>query len=219
MFRDRAEAGRQLAAALLPLRSQRPVVLGLPRGGVLVAAEVARALDAPLDVIVVRKLRFPHQPEVAMGALGEGGFRFLDEQVLQRAGTTQGALTDVERRERRELDRRVERYRRLRPRVPLRGRTVVIVDDGAATGSTARIACEAARAGGAARVVLAVPVAAPDAAESLRAVADDVVSLLLPRDFDAVGQYYRDFRPTPEEQVMALLAAADDRPDTGGPAA
>ena len=154
-FSNRTEAGRCLAERLVHLRGRDVVVVGLPRGGVLVAAEVAQALAAPLDVIVVRKLGVPFQPELGMGAIGEEGVRVLNEEVLQLAKVTDGELAEVERYERAELDRRVARLRVGHERVPLAGREVVVVDDGVATGSTARAACEVARAEGAARVVLA----------------------------------------------------------------
>ncbi|HVN50639.1 MAG TPA: phosphoribosyltransferase family protein, partial [Acidimicrobiales bacterium] len=158
-FEDRIEAGRVLAERLSSLRGKDVVVLGLPRGGVPVAEQVARALGAPLDVIVVRKLGVPFQPELAMGAIGEMGARVLDERLIAQAGITSEEVAEVESRERVELDRRVERLRRGRPRVPLEGRVAVVVDDGLATGSTARVACQVARHLGAATVVLAVPVA------------------------------------------------------------
>ncbi|MDQ4102429.1 MAG: phosphoribosyltransferase, partial [Actinomycetota bacterium] len=157
MFVDRADAGRQLGQRLLHLRGLDAVILGLPRGGIVVAAEVARALDAPLDVILVRKLGVPAQPELAMGAIGEGGVRLVLPEIVQRAGVSRAELLAVESRERAELQRRAQRFRGERARVPLTGRIAVIVDDGIATGSTARAACQVARAQGAARVVLAVP--------------------------------------------------------------
>jgi len=159
MFADRVDAGRQLAARLGYLHGQDVVVLGLPRGGVPVAFEVAEALDAPLDVIVVRKLGVPFQPELAMGAIGEGGVRVLDAEVLARAQVTEEELRTAERRERGLLEARVARLRRGRERLNLDGRIAVIVDDGIATGSTARVACGVARRLGAAKVVLGVPVA------------------------------------------------------------
>ena len=209
-FRDRVEAGRKLGLALAGLRGKDVVVLGLPRGGVPVAAGVANALDAPLDVIVVRKLGVPFQPEVAMGAIGEGGARVLDRRVVSLARVTDDDLRTVEARERALLESRLERYRRGRDPKDLRGRTAVIVDDGIATGSTARVACKVARQLGAARVVLAVPVAPERAMDSLPE-ADQVLSLISPRDFEAVGYYYRDFSPTTDEEVVHLLDAAARR--------
>ena len=161
LFVDRVDAGRRLARKLEHLRGAGVVVVGLPRGGVPVALEVAEALDAPLDVILVRKLGVPLQPELGMGAIGEDGVRVINHAVISIAGVSESEIADVERRERTELARRAERFRRGRPRIPLEGRTVVVVDDGIATGSTARAACQVARAEGADRVILAVPVAPP----------------------------------------------------------
>ena len=161
VFADRVDAGRRLAARLGHLRGEPVVVLGLPRGGVPVAFEVAAALGAPLDVIVVRKLGVPFQPELGMGAIGEDGARIINDEIVRLAGVTDRQLAEVESRERAELERRALRFRGDRPRVPLEGRIAVVVDDGIATGSTARAACQVARAHGAARVVLAVPVAPP----------------------------------------------------------
>ncbi|MER5636750.1 phosphoribosyltransferase family protein [Kitasatospora sp. NPDC002227] len=209
-YADRTEAGRRLAAALVHLRGADPVVVGLPRGGVPVAAEVARALGAPLDLCVIRKLGCPGQPELAMGAIGEGGARVLNEHVLSGAAVTERQLAEVERAERAELARRVERYRRGRPPVPLTGRTVVVVDDGLATGATARAACELVRARGAARVVLAVPVAPGDWQRTMAAAADELVCPLTPHRFWAIGQFYRDFGQTTDAEVLACLDAAAD---------
>ncbi len=215
-FRDRVEAGRKLGLALAGLRGKDVVVLGLPRGGVPVAAEVAKALDAPLDVIVVRKLGVPFQPEVAMGAIGEGGARVLDRRVVSVARVSEDDLRTVEARERALLESRLERYRQGRPPKDLTGRTAVIVDDGIATGSTARVACKVARQLGAARVVLAVPVAPERAMDSVPE-ADEVLSLISPRNFQAVGYYYRDFSPTADEEVVHLLDAAARRGHCGRP--
>lgn len=204
MFADRHDAGRRLAAGLAHLGGQDLVVLGLPRGGVPVAYEVARALDAPLDVIVVRKLGLPFQPELAMGAIGEGDICVVDADLMIRAGVSQAALRAVEQRERAVLKSRVEALRRGRPGETLRGRVAVVVDDGIATGSTARAACEVVRRLGAARVVLAAPVApAGTTAEELSA--DELVCCAMPLGFRAVGEYYRDFTPTTDREVVTLL--------------
>lgn len=205
-FVDRVDAGRQLALRLRHLRGSDVVVLGVPRGGVPVAAEVARSLDAPLDVVVVRKLGVPWQPELAMGAIGEGGYRVLHGDLVARAGVDAQQLSAVEARERRVLDARVDLLRRGRPPADLTGRVAVVVDDGIATGATARVACEVVRHLGAARVVLAVPVAP---AESLAAVteADEVVCLSTPHPFVAVGNHYRSFGATSDDEVVRLLAA------------
>jgi putative phosphoribosyl transferase len=207
MFADRAEGGRRLAELLEPLRGQDAVVLGLPRGGVPVAFEVATGLDLPLDVIVVRKLGVPFQPELAMGAIGEGGFRVLDTELVHRAGITAQEVDVVERRERAALESRVARFRRGRERVDLRSRIAVVVDDGVATGSTARVAGEVARHLGAARVVLAVPVAPIEATAGIAGF-DQVECVSTPRPFVAVGHHYRDFSPTSDDEVVVLLDTA-----------
>ncbi|QNE76366.1 phosphoribosyltransferase [Streptomyces finlayi] len=211
LFTDRTTAGLQLAEALRHLAKERPVVLGLPRGGVPVAFEVARALGAPLDVIVVRKLGVPYRPELGFGAIGEDGVKVINEEIVRRAGVSEQEAASVERAEQAELTRRARAFRAGRPRVPLEGRTVILVDDGIATGATAEAACEVVREHGAARVVLAVPVAPPSAVERLRARADDVVCLSAPALFSAVGEWYRDFSQTPDEEVVALLARAAHR--------
>lgn len=212
-FADRAEAGRQLAAALQDYRGHDPLVLGLPRGGVPVAYQVAAALRAPLDVLVVRKLGVPYQPELAFGAIGEGGVEVLNDAVLRRTGLSRDDMAAVEAEQRTELQRRIDRYRGGQPGLDPRGRTVLIVDDGFATGATARAAALVARARGAGTVVLAAPIGAPDTLDMLREVADEVVCLGAPRDFMAVGQGYDDFGQTSDEEVCALLAAAHrDRP-------
>jgi putative phosphoribosyl transferase len=212
MFANRSDAGRRLAERLRETPAGTPVVvLGLPRGGVPVAYEVAVALAAPLDVIVVRKLGVPRQRELAMGALGEGGVRVLNGDVVRRAGVTAAQLEAVEARERDELARRAERFRGHNDRVPLTGRTALIVDDGIATGSTVRAACEVARAQGAARVVVAAPIAPPSAIRELRNVADDVVVLECPKSFLAIGQFYDDFSQTSDAEVTLLLESARAR--------
>ncbi|WP_149183729.1 phosphoribosyltransferase family protein [Streptomyces sp. TRM49041] len=205
-FTDRETAGRRLAEAVLRLRPDDPVVLGLPRGGVPVAHRVAEALGAPLDVLVVRKLGVPSQPELGFGAIGEGGVRVLNDSVVRAARVGERDLERVERAERATLEQRLRRYRGERPGVPLAGRTAVLVDDGIATGSTALAACRVARAHGAARVVVAVPVAPPDALALLRQEADDVVCLASPDWFGSVGQWYDDFAQTSDGEVAELLA-------------
>jgi putative phosphoribosyl transferase len=204
-FRDRVDAGRQLAARLQHLRGPDLVVLGLPRGGVPVAAEVARELDAPLDVVVVRKLGLPQRPELAMGAVGEGGVVVREDDVLHAAAVPAATFAEVERREGAELARRLAVLRAVRPAVPLAGRTAVVVDDGIATGSTARAACAVVRAQGAARVVLAAPVVSCDAAEALREEVDELAYVLAPVRFGAVGRHYADFGQTRDDEVVDLL--------------
>ena len=204
-FRDRAEAGRVLATRLTHLRGEPVVVLGLPRGGVTVAAEVARELDAPLDVIVVRKLGVPTQPELGMGAIGEDGVRVVNDDIVQATRVTDEQIAAVEALERDELERRAVRFRAYHARVPLDDRVALIVDDGIATGSTARAACAVARAHGATRVVLATPVAPPDWTARLADVADELVAVDTPWPFYAIGEFYEDFAQLTDEQVVDAL--------------
>jgi putative phosphoribosyl transferase len=213
MFADRVDAGRQLASKLEGFRGQDAVVLGLPRGGVPVAFEVATALDLPLDVIVVRKLGVPFQPELAMGAIGEGGLRFLNQDIIARARITSSEIDTAERRERATLDERVTRFRRGRAAAELDGRIAIVVDDGIATGATARVACRVARHLGAARVVLAVPVAAAESVREMEGAeeVDEVVFVSAPEAFYAVGAHYRDFTPTSDDEVSVLLERASRR--------
>ena len=208
VFVDRGDAGRRLGERLQHLRGADAVVLGLPRGGVPVAAEVAVALGAPLDVIVVRKLGVPSQPELAMGAIGEGGVRVVVPETVWRAGVTDDELAGVERQERAELERRAQRFRGERTRISLVGRTAVVVDDGIATGSTARAACQVARAQGAASVVLAAPVAPFDWDLGLHDVADELIALTTPLLFRAIGGWYIDFSQSSDEEVVACLRSA-----------
>jgi putative phosphoribosyl transferase len=182
------------------------VVVGLPRGGVPVAEEVALALDAPLDVLLVRKLGVPFQPELGMGAIGEDGVVVINEDIVRFAAVRPDELANVQAREREELDRRARRYRSGRERAQLAGRVVVIVDDGIATGSTAKAACEVARAAGAKRVVLAVPVAPEDWTDRLAGSADELICVDTPSFFFGVGQFYLRFNQTSDEEVVASLA-------------
>jgi putative phosphoribosyl transferase len=207
-FADRHDAGRHLAPLVARLAGDDAVVLGLPRGGVPVAAQVAKALDAPLDVIMVRKLGAPFQPELAMGAIGEDGVCVLNEDVLDATGATRSELSSVQAAETAELDRRARRYRRGHDRIDLRGRTVIVVDDGLATGATARAACQVARAHGAVRVVLAVPVAPRDWTRRLADAADALVCVATPPGFHAIGQWYRDFTHTRDQEVVDCLDEA-----------
>jgi len=207
-FVDRSDAGRRLAEKLTHERGEDVVVLGLPRGGVPVAFEVARELQAPLDVIVVRKLGVPYQPEFAMGAVGEGGVRVINEPALRMAAVSEQELAAVERRERATLESRALRFRGRRAAVELTGRTAVLVDDGIATGSTMRAACQVARARGARRVVVAVPVAAHQALSQLHGIADEVICLQTPHAFWAVGQWYGDFAQVSDAEVADLLDRA-----------
>lgn len=209
MFADRAEAGCRLADRLEAYgrdEKHRPVVIGLPRGGVVVALEVARALGAPLDVLVVRKLGAPGYPEFAIGAVARGETVLNDE--VDPASLPPGYLDRVIAAERRELERREVLYRGGNPAVPVEGRTVLLVDDGLATGSTAEAAVRALRHAGARRIVLAVPVAPPDAVERLGRLADEVVSLHTPADFRAVSLWYRSFGQTSDDEVVDILQRA-----------
>nr|WP_237418201.1 phosphoribosyltransferase family protein [Actinomadura rayongensis] len=194
-----------MAERLVPRNLEGALVLGLPRGGTPVAAEVARALNGTLDVLVTRKIGVPGQPELAAGAVAEGGEPALDPALLAEAGLTPADLAPVIEAERAELDRRVAAYRGDRPPPEIAGRTVVVVDDGLATGSTARAALRAVRARRPARLVLAVPVGAADTVRALRADADEIVTLAEPVPFFAVGQWYDDFTQTTDAEVVAAL--------------
>ncbi len=205
MFANRAEAGRRLAERLGFLLDDDVVVLALPRGGVPVATEVAAAYGWPLDVILVRKLGVPSQPELAMGAIGDGEVRIINPRVVELAGVGPDELERIEGRERIELERRSLLYRGTRSPVSLEGRTALVVDDGIATGATMTAACQSARLRGARRVVVAAPVAPGDISDRLAQVADDVVILEEPFVFGAVGQFYRDFRQVDDDEVAALL--------------
>lgn len=205
LFRDRTDAGRRLAVVVADLRGADAVVLGLPRGGVPVAVEVARALEAPLDVVVAHKLGAPLQPELAMGAVGEGGVLVVDDRTVRACRVTQDELAAAEEAEEREVAGRATRFRAGQEPLPLAGRIAVVVDDGVATGATARAACLAARARGAARVVLAVPVCSTDAAVALRQVCDSVRCLLRPRHLRSVGEWYERFPQVSDAEVLALL--------------
>lgn len=212
-FLDRHDAGAQLAARLAARWGRRVdvVVLGLPRGGVPVAQVVARELGAPLDVIMVRKLGVPAYPELAMGAIGEQGIRLTDEGTIRHFAVTEEQLRLVESREQQTLERRAALFRAGRDALDLTGRTALIVDDGIATGATARVACRVARGLGAVRVVLAVPVASRTAVDSMlmSGEADEIEVLATPRGFRAVGVHYRDFSAVDDEEVRAILASGD----------
>lgn len=215
IFRDRTEAGQRLAQQLLSY-AHRPdvLVLGLPRGGVPVAFEIARALQAPLDVMLVRKLGVPGQEELAMGAIASGGRRVLNEEVVQGLGIPQRVIETITAREQQELVRRECLYRDDRPRFEVGGHTVILVDDGLATGATIRAAIAALHQEHPARVVIAVPVAPPSVCQELRAVADEVVCQLTPEPFFGVGAWYKDFSPTTDEEVCRLLERASRIPAT-----
>ncbi|MEE2033447.1 phosphoribosyltransferase [Rhodococcus chondri] len=204
-YSSREDAGRRLARSTAHLRDTDPVILALPRGGLPVARELARALDAPLDVLVVRKLGVPWHPELAMGAIAEGGFRVLNNDVIRMGRIAADSIHRIEAKERTELERRAALLRRGRERIDLTGRTAVIVDDGMATGATAAVACLAARAEGAARVVLAVPVASPDAIRRVGGAADEVVCPWSPADSDSVGAAYADFHQLSDDEAADLM--------------
>ena len=216
-FTDRTDAGQRLARRLDYLRGGDLVVLGLPRGGVPVAFEVARALGASLDVIVVRKLGVPFQPELAMGAIGEGGVRVTNDEVIRRSGVTEAELAAVERRELADLAHQAARFRAGRPHVDIAGRTVIVVDDGIATGSTASAACQVARRQGAATVIMAAPVGAPESIDALRTVCDEVICLDAPPYFTAVGTWYDDFSHVPDADVTNLLELSASAVPTPAP--
>jgi predicted phosphoribosyltransferase/dienelactone hydrolase len=211
VFTDRIDAGRRLAERLRHLQGENVVVVGLPRGGVPVAAEVADMLNAPLDVCLVRKLGVPSEPELGMGAIGEDGVRVINDEVLRMVHVSQDEIARVEAGERGVLERQARMYRGDRQPTSLAGRTVVVVDDGIATGSTARVACRIVRARGAGRTVLAVPGAPPDWTRRLGGEADELVTLETPADFFAIGQLYADFSATEDSQVRFCLDRAADR--------
>ncbi|MGI9595792.1 MAG: phosphoribosyltransferase [Acidimicrobiales bacterium] len=212
MFLNRSDAGQRLAEYLDRylgnLHHEDVVVLGLPRGGVPVAFEVAALFDAPLDVILVRKLGVPTQPELGMGAIGEDGVRVINDQIVDMARIRADQLAAVEDRERLELDRRSRTYRAGRPRTPLAGRVALIIDDGIATGSTAKAACQVAKAHGASRVILAVPVAPQGWTSEMDGAADELVTLATPRDFGGIGRFYRDFSQVSDDEVLRCLDKA-----------
>jgi putative phosphoribosyl transferase len=219
VFQDRRDAGRQLAARLAGYASVQPIVVAMPRGGVPVAAAVADALGAPLDILCVRKLGVPWQPELGIGAIAEGGIRVLNDALIHDAGVRTADVEQVTVEETSELARRIRRYRGDHPALPVMGRTVILVDDGLATGYTARAAIQALRVAGAERVVLAIPVAPRESAATMADVADDVVVVETPGSFAGVGQAYRDFTPTTDQEVLdGLDRARADRAGMSAPA-
>ena len=207
-FRDRVDAGQKLAARLTEYDGRPDVlVLALPRGGVPVGAEVARALGVPLDVFLVRKLGVPGHAELAMGAIAAGGLQVLSEALIRDLGLPPSLVQQVAARERLELDRRHRLFRGSRPPISVRGRTILLIDDGLATGSTMQAAVMALRPQGPARIVVAAPVGARETCERLLRLADDVVCLEMPEPFTAVGLWYERFDQTSDEEVTRLLAA------------
>jgi predicted phosphoribosyltransferase len=208
-FRDRREAGRQLAQRLAAYANRPDVlVFALPRGGVPVAYEVARALHAPLDVFLVRKLGLPGHEELAMGAVASGGVRVLNRDVVERLQLPDELIDAVTRRELQELERRERAYRGDRPFPDVQGKTIILVDDGLATGSTMRAAAEALRQQGPARLVIAVPAGSPETCNDFREEVDEVVCAITPDPFYAVGLWYQDFSQTTDDEVRELLSAA-----------
>lgn len=208
-LRDRVEAGRLLAAALMPLQGQPDVlVLALPRGGLPVAAEIARALHAPLDLLLVRKLGVPGNEELAMGAIASGGVQVLNDHVVQYLDVPRHAIEEVARRESVELQRRDHLYRGLRPVPVLRGQRVIIVDDGLATGATMRAAIQAVRQQMPSEIIIAIPVGAQESVATVARLVDKVVCLFTPEPFSSIGQWYEEFGQVSDEEVQALLGQA-----------
>ncbi|OJF82547.1 phosphoribosyltransferase [Nocardia seriolae] len=210
IYPDRGAAGRALGAVLEHLRAADPLVLGLPRGGVPVAVAVRKVIGGDLDILLVRKLGVPWQPELAMGAIGEDGVRVLNYDVMRHTGVTADQLAEIEHLERAELERR-RRVLRVRPPIPLKDRTVVIVDDGMATGATVAAGCEIAALHEPRRTVVAVPVSSVEALRRIRALADEVVCPLVPRSLGGVGGAYRDFHQLTDAEVVELLRPTTSR--------
>jgi putative phosphoribosyl transferase len=211
-YLDRRDAGRQLAVELMPYAEEQPVIVALPRGGVPIGAEVARALHAPLEILAVRKLGAPGNPELGVGAVSEDGTGVLDARSADMLGMTQAMLDATLARESQELRRRVGRYRDRRPAISIRGRTAIVVDDGLATGLTDLAAVRTLRKRGARHIVVAVPVASSESVSMLAAEADRVVCLRVPQRLFGVGMWYRDFTPVSDEDVLALLREAAEDP-------
>jgi predicted phosphoribosyltransferase len=218
-FEDRAQAGRQLAQALAHYQDHQPVVLALPRGGVPVAAQVAEALKAPLDLILVRKIGVPMQPELAMGAVADGAKPLIvrNEDVIELAGISAAEFKKVCDEELAEIERRRARYLGGRARAEVEGKTAIVIDDGVATGATTRAALRATRLRKPKKLVLAVPVAPTDSLEAMRKEADDVVCLEDHEMFGAIGYYYADFRQTSDQEVIATLARFAPAPTPEAP--
>ena len=212
IFTNRAEAGKRLAGLLLPLRNKTPIILGLPRGGVPVALEVARELHCPLDLIIVRKLGVPWQPELAFGAVGEGGELILNHLIITELGISKVDQERIIGQERKVISERQRQYRGGRAALDLTDRCAVIVDDGIATGATVEVACMEARKRGASEVVVACPVASRQAVEHLSTIADRCSVVHIPKEFDAVGLWYQDFTPVSDEEVVAVM----NRGSSGG---
>lgn len=207
-FTDRAQAGRLLAARLRELKMRKPLILALPRGGVPVAYEVARELGAPMEVLIVRKLGVPSHPEFAMGAMAESGYYRINPRVTRAVGVSEAEIETVLEHERDEIQRRLMQYRADRKLPCLAHRSVILIDDGLATGATARVACQYLRELGAEEIILAVPVCSPDVEEKMREDITSLVCLRMPADFSAVGYFYDDFSEVPDDIVIGLLESA-----------
>ncbi len=216
-YADREDAGRKLAVELSRFRNENPIILALPRGGVPVAWEVARALNAPLEVWVARKIGAPSQPELGIGAISEGGATWINRQLAGWVGATEEDISRVAEEEARELERRVRVYRGDRPTPEVKGRTVILVDDGIATGGTMRAAIASLKERGPKRLIVAVPVAPPETVDELEREVDDLISPEQPQDLMAIGLWYRDFHQTSDEEVLELLARSRSE-QTGAPA-
>jgi putative phosphoribosyl transferase len=210
MFRDRKDAGERLAAQLVHLKDKQPVVLALPRGGVAIAFEIARLLAAPLDIVLVRKIGVPWQPELALGAVSDGATPeiFIDDAMAKALAIPEGYVRDETARQLAELERRREIYCAGRPPIEVKDRTAIVVDDGIATGATMRVALRAVRRREPARLVLAAPVAAVETLDALAGDADETVCLLAPQGLGAIGYYYEDFHQMSDREVTGLLASA-----------
>ena len=204
-FADRRDAGRLLARQLERFRADRPVVLGIPRGGVVIAAEIADHLGAELDIVLSRKIGAPGNPELAIGAVAEDGRLFLDERIAERVGASRAFIAREQGRQLEEIARRVALFRAVRPKVPLHGRVVIVADDGLATGATMQAALWAAHRDRPATTIVAVPVGAVDTIERLSRSVDELVCLRAPEEFGAVGRFYRTFNQVEDEEVLAIL--------------
>lgn len=212
LFYDRHDAGRQLAQKLVHYVHEKPFVIGLPRGGVVVAYEVSRALKAPLDVIIARKLGAPTQPELGIGAIAPNGVRILNQRIIDMLGISSGQIEEVTGREAREMERRLKLYRGDRPAPDIRNRTVILVDDGLATGVSAKAAIRALKQNLPKKIILAIPVSSPDTIEAIRPEVDDLVCIATPLDFMSVGNWYQRFEQTSDEEVIHLLQSAQKNP-------
>jgi predicted phosphoribosyltransferase len=205
IFKDRQQAGEKLAAALTKYRAKKPLILGIPRGGMVVAYEIAKALNAQLDIIVARKLASPSQPEYAIGAIAPGGIKILNSEAVQYFGLDKHDLDEIITQEKQELERRMQIYRAGKKALNVKNKTVIIVDDGLATGLTAKAAVRSVKALGAREVILAVPVAAADTAADMCQEVDELICLSTPSYFGAVGQFYKNFPQTTDEEVSDIL--------------